>query len=536
MGLFATLWAALFVYYHIVLPVLGVLLLIAAIKYWWNEVKYFFTKLRMGFPLIGFIARNGGQIQNEAPDFDGGVPWYRTERELCARYYSYYKDAYKDPDHYDRCSDYLMKIEEGGRKSPGPLLWGVSAFLVIVESYIFALVFTPFMATNVSADMGEWMALGVSGVIGIILIYLTHAMGKQIYGNGIIKKASALYQANHDKKVEPVELTLEMTKQDDTAPKYLKLTNRLPHSSDLSLRWKLSVGTIIFIAVFAVIAYFIRASTINEMETELVNASPYAVSPAQAGNDSPFGNAISIGPFTLPVEAEKDNREADQRAASEIISDRIFAYKMTFILLSVIFVGVQFIGIMIGLTRSFVGVHSRKAYDYMAGFSSRSEFVAWYERKRDRIARDAEMHLSRLQKKIAHKNRFSGDGNGGRSGNPRRSFALYVREQEQAKLHHQAQAAQPPAPPPVQVVPAPAPVPVPTPAPAPVPAPVPTPAPTPTPAPPTGQEEKIKALGDLTVFFEEELASIAGESGLELEKLLSRQKVQRALERARQGA
>jgi len=43
-------------------------------------------------------------------------------------------------------------------------------------------------------------------------------------------------------------------------------------------------------------------------------------------------------------------------------------------------------------------------------------------------------------------------------------------------------------------------------------------------------------LGDLTGYTQEELASIAQELGLEPAKLLSRQKVQHALARARQGA
>jgi len=520
MGLFAAIWVALTTYYTIILPLIGLIVLAAAIKYWWNEVKYFFTKLRIGFPLIGFIARNGGQIQTEASDLDGGVSWYHNERELCDRYYSYYKDTYKDPDHYDRCSDYLMKVEEGGRKSPGPWLWGVSAFLVIVEAYIFALVFTPFMATNVSADMGEWMALGVSGVIGIMLIYLTHAMGKQIYENSLIKKASALYQAQvrNGKKIEPVELTLEMTRQDDAAPKYLKILNRIKHNNDITPSWGLSIGTIALIVIFAVIAYFIRASTINEMETELVNASPYAAISAQAGNDSPFDTPISIGPFTLPSEAERDNQEADLRAASEIISDRIFAYKMTFILLSVIFVGVQVIGTMIGFTRSFAGVYSRKAVDSMAGFSSRSEFVAWYERKRDRVARDAEVHLSRLQKKIAHKNRFSGEGNGNGNGNPRRSFALFVREKEQAKLRQQTPAEQKDASrPPVPEKPG-------------------TTQPDEGKTIHTADKDKIKALGDLTRFSEEQLISIAQKLELDPARLRNERAVQEAVALVQQGA
>jgi len=525
LGLFATILAVLTAYWTIILPTLGVIALILAIRHWWAEITYFFMRLRTGFPLIGFIARNSGQRQNPALNIEGGAPWYRSELELCSRYYRFYTDTYKDPDHYDRCSDYLKKIEESGRKPPALWMWGISVILVLAESYIFALVLAPFMATSVSANDAEWIALIISVVISIVLLWLTHMMGRELHENRMLKKASVLYQATSDNSADAVQLALAETRQDDAAPRYLKLLNRLEHDADMAPSWKWTIIACIGIALIAVFAYFIRSTTLNEMETELVNASPYAALAAQAGDDSPFSTPsltigpVTIGPFTLPDEAAEDSHEADQRAASEVMSERILGYKLTFVMLSVIFIGVQIVGIMIGVTRTFAGVHSEKAYDGLGGFSSRNEFIAWYERKRDRIARDAEMHLSRLQKNIARKNRLDRRDEHVQRGN----FALYVREKGQEKLRQQV---------PVE------------------PKDVPKP-----PAPPvkldttstdqgtqvTGNsngadDDKIKDLGDLTGYSDAVITGIAEELKLDPARLFSRRDVQNALKRVNQGA
>jgi len=527
MGLFATILAVLTAYWTIILPTLGVMALILAIRHWWGEITYFFMKLRTGFPLIGFIARNSGQQQNPAPNLDGGVAWYHTERELCDRYYRFYTDTNKDPDLYDKCADYLKKVEESGR-SPAPLwMWGLSVVLVVAESYIFALVLAPFMTTNVSADMGEWIALIISVVVSIFLLWLTHMMGKEIHENSLIKKASVLFQATPNNTTEFVRLTLQETRQDDAAPRYLKLLNRVNHNADIAPNWGYTITAVSLIAFIAVFAYFIRSSTLNQMETELVNASPYAALSAQSGDDSPFSTPslsigpVTIGPFTLPDEAAEDSQRADQRAASEVMSERILGYKLTFIMLSVIFIGVQIVGVIIGVTRTFAGVHSREAYDGMDGFSSRSEFVAWYERKRERIARDAGMHLSRLQKNIARKNRLDRRDEHVQRGN----FALYVREKAQEKLRQQVP----------QTVPAPAPV-VSTQTPSPV-KPETTHADQGTQGTGNGTDEgKIKALGDLTRFSEAQLTSIAQKLDLDPARLLGEQAVQQAVASVQQGA
>jgi len=543
MELFDTLAHAFTAYRLVLWPLLGLMALLIVIIRWWGAVEYFFARLTTGLPFFGLVARYARQPQEPDVDAGGaGTPWYRTERELCARYYRFYDRANKDADFFDKCANYLNKVEERGRKPTGIGLWAVSAFLVLLEAFIFALVLSPFIATNLSAIQTEYSAIVISLLIGAILVPTTHWMGAEIHKNNLIKKARLRHeQARRINDVQKLEanakVDLEHTEHDDDAPKYLQIINRVHHNAKVRPTWWITLFAVTLIGLLAVAAYLVRVSTINEMETVRVHASPFAGASADSVSpfSLPFGlsglpratDAATVGPFTLPGEAAQDSRQADERAASETVAERIFAYKLTFAILSLVFVGVQIIGVIIGVRRSYAGIQSKEAAHYIAGFSSRKEFASWHKRKRDQVARDADMHLSRLQRGIARHHDLGGSIEPGQ----RRSFALYVSEEEQANAREQAAraavasaavastlaATPPPAAAPQQRV-------------ATLPG-----ADAHTHANTHADDAQIKQLGDLTAYSAAELASIAQELGLEAAKLASRQKVQHAIARAREA-
>lgn len=555
MELFETLSTALGTYRYVVWPLVGLMILSIAVIRWWDQVRYFFLNLGCSLPFFGFIARASDRSQVEERE-EGGATWYKTERELCAKYHRFYERVNKDATFYEKCANYLNKVEERGRKTTGLVLWGASIFLVILEAFIFALVLSPFIATNISANQAEFSAIIISLLIGTILVPATHLMGAEIHKNGLISKARLWHmQAKRDNDAQRLQsdsnVDLDHTDLDNGQPKYLHIINRVQHNATVTPTWWKTIIAIVLISVFAIGAYLIRASTINEMETQQVNASPYST-----GTDSPFAEPSS-SPFELPSEAVADGQKADERAASEVASDRIFAYRLTFIILSVIFIGVQIIGVLIGVFRSFAGIQSKEAAGYITGFSSAGEFAAYHELKREQVARDAESKLSSLQERIEHRHALGGSTDRGE----RRSFALYASEAEARKTSAQeaaerkrfndeeraneaeleklrrevtrqrerdailAGAAQP--------------------APAAAPAPQAAVAMTVTavaevPAAAAALQEDqsalIAGLGDLTLYSENELLSIGTELGIDHATLQSKQKVQTAIKRAKAGA
>lgn len=558
MELFETLTTALAAYRYVIWPLISLLVLVVVIIRWWEEVKYFFLNLGVSFPVVGFIAKASKRDLMQDRE-EGGTAWYKAERELCAKYHRYYERVNKDAAFYDKCANYLNKVEERGRKPTGLPLWIGSIFLVILEAFIFALVLAPFIANNISANQAEFSAIVISLLIGTILVPATHLMGAEIHRNGLISKAREWHrQARRNNNAKDLQadanVDLDRTGLDDKEPKYLHIINRVKHNATVSPTWWTTIIATALILTLAIGAYFIRASTINELETQQVNGSPYA---------SGSGSALTpdASPFQLPSEATADGQAADQRAASEVAGDRIFAYKLTFFILSVIFIGVQIIGILIGVFRSFAGTQSREAAGYISGFSSASEFAAYQQSQRDRVARDAEAKLSSLQERIEHRHSLGGSADRG----PRRSFALYANEKERqnsenqqqkkaraaaneleemrkaldtarekqalqrelAALNNAAASAEVSAPERSSsaTVEAPAPAPAPVSVPAPVSAPEPTAA--------LDQNALIANLGDLTVYSPEELTAIGEELGIDNAALLSKQKVQVAIKRAK---
>lgn len=198
-----------------------------------------------------------------------------------------------------------------------------------------------------------------------------------------------------------------------------------------------------------------------------------------------------------------------------------------------IFIGVQIIGILIGYSRSLVGIESRLAAKYIGNFSSSDEFAAWYAMQRERVERDAQDKLASLQNRMAMRRASSASN----AQNDVRTFDDYVRGKQRDKAladdeHQQfsasrATAADNAQPQPetvmvhdfVATAPAMAAL---------------KSANAPTLASHHADDKaRVAALGDLTLLDDEELRLVADDLELPLSALLSRRKVQSLLNKAR---
>lgn len=538
---------AISLYRYIFWPLVGLMVLIIIFIRWWDQVSYFFLNLMSSLPLFGYITRLSRSHEPRRRG-TGGLAWYPAEEAICAKYWQYYKTSNLDADFYLRCVNYLNKVDERGRKPTGIILWCVSVALVLLEAFIFALVLSPFIANNISANQAEFSAIVISVLIGVVLVPATHLMGSELHKNTLLKKIRYWYaEARHGGTAKGLskntQISLETTRLDDNDPNYLQMLNRVTHNAQVKPQYWATGIALALILFFAVGAYFVRAATIDSIDTQAVNGSPFSQQTA----------AASGSPFDLPAAAAEDNARADRQAAHEISDNRVFASKLTFIILSVIFVGVQLIGILVGLFRSFAGIESKAASKYIGNFSGSEEFATWHAMRRERVERDAQEKLTSLQNRLMMKRTNSQS----EALNTLPTFQDYasgkVRDKARLDAEQQIQmqeyaAPQPtPAAPPVavtQAVPAPQPPaaapsvipePVAAAAIAPAAAPVTAPAPTASVADDAEEKQRIHALGDLTSFSADELQLIADDQGLALPALQKRQQVQALLNKARQG-
>jgi len=526
MEILSSLMQAIANYRYIFWPLFGLMALTLAVIKWWDEVRYFTLNFFCSLPLIGHIARLSRSHEARRKG-TGGLIWHPAEEALCGKFYQHHSTSNRDADFYKRCVNYLNKVDERGRKPTSLVLWLCSIALVILEAFIFALVLSPFIANNISANQAELSAIVVSVLIGVILVPATHLMGTQLHKNTLLSKIrywhkEAKLENNAKALVKNTEVSLENSRIDDDEPSYLQMLNRVQHGIGAKPQYVQTVVTLFLIITFAVGAYFIRAATINAAETEAVNGTPFS-------QTSP----VNASPFDLPQQAVDDNQQADKKAVSEVRENRVFASKLTFIILSVIFIGVQIIGILIGYSRSLVGIESRLAAKYIGNFSSSDEFAAWYAMQRERVERDAQDKLASLQNRMAMQRASSASA----THSDLRTFDDYVRGKQRDKAladdeHQQfsvsrASAVDNAQPQSVSasvsdsVVPEPARIALDS-------------VNTPTSVSNNNDAKaRVAALGDLTLFDDEELVLVAEDLDLPLSALLSRRKVQLLLKKAR---
>ncbi len=526
MEILDTLLQAIATYRHIFWPLFGLMALTIIVIKWWEQVRYFFLNIFCSLPLIGHITRLARSHESRRAG-TGGLIWHPAEEALCGKFYQYHSTSNRDADFYLRCVNYLNKVDERGRKPTSVVLWLCSIALVILEAFIFALVLSPFIANNISANQAELSAIVVSVLIGVILVPATHLMGTQLHKNTLLSKIRYWHkEAKLEHQAEALEkdnrVSLENSRIDDQAPGYLQMLNRVRHGIGAKPEYVQTIVTLMLIVTFAVGAYFIRAATINAAETQAVNGTPFSQTSAATSSTSPF---------ELPQQAVEDNQQADKQAAKEVSDNRVFASKLTFIILSVIFIGVQIIGILIGYYRSLVGIESKLAAKYIGNFSSSEEFAAWYAMRRERVERDAQDKLASLQNRMAMQRASSASVT--QSGV--RTFDDYVRGKQRDKAladdQQQQFNATRPVHKPEPIMHQPEPVlerdPV---TPTPVAAALET---APTTALNKDDKARVVALGDLTVLADEELQLLADDLELPLDALLNRRKVQLVLNKAR---
>ncbi|MCO4312912.1 hypothetical protein [Pectobacterium versatile] len=543
MELFQSIAEAISLYRYIFWPLLVLMTLVLVFIRWWDQVSYFFLNLMSSMPLIGHISRLS-RANEPRRQGTGKLAWYPAEEAICAKYWQYYKTSNLDADFYLRCVNYLNKVDERGRKPTGVILWGCSVVLVLLEAFIFALVLSPFIASNISANQAEFSAIVISVLIGVVLVPATHLMGAELHKNTLLKKIRYWYsEARHNGSAKGLsknhEISLENTRLDDNDPNYIQMLNRVTHNVHVKPQYWATAVALALIIFFSVGAYLVRAATINAMDTQAVNGSPF----------SQVVQTSEASPFDLPSGAVADNAKADTQASQEVMDNRVFASKLTFIILSVIFVGVQLIGILIGIYRSFAGIESKAAAKYIGNFSGSEEFASWHAMRRERVERDGQEKLTALQNRLMMKRTNS-------QSEPLTTLPTFddyisgklrdkARSNAELTAHLQAKNE------PVQPVPVSQPVAVQHVefAPAEVVSQPAAHAPTATVVEPVqavqpvtsavntpesdDEKQRIHELGDLTLFSEEELQLIADDQELSLESLKKRQRVQALLNKAR---
>lgn len=349
----------------------------STLQFWLNHWKY-------TFPVLGKTAR----LSRHGIHREEG--WTDSERTLCGDYNKFI--SYLTKAEFSKRNEYLAKSDDSGR-SPTPLwLLTLLTVLVIAEGLGFSYLLGSWMARDGSANTHTLLMLAIVFVLCVIMVFLTHVAGHQLYRSNLIARCRKQWkQDNTQERFTTRKVKLDDDQSvDDAEPDYTQTVNRVGTSHSYFM-----VGlTIAVIIVIAGTSTWMRWSNLNAEQTREAMGASQSADP---GN--PFAAANSI-----PTELVASQKAADERAKAEESSSTRSEGAAAFITLAVIFVVTQIVGIFGGFAWGFGGRESLAAWRTTKGFKTFEDYNNYYAPFRA----IAQSQLENLQKRMAENADISG--------------------------------------------------------------------------------------------------------------------------------
>ncbi|MFC3678452.1 hypothetical protein [Ferrovibrio xuzhouensis] len=366
---------------------LGVALFLSVvvIKTYWDTISFWLMDLWYGLPLIGKIRRLSKNI-----DYNTHSKCFGSEETLADAYLSYYQREHFDPEYYDKCSSYLARAWDTGRKPLTPLMWFLIFLMMAVEAMGFSYVLAGFTIPGASENLLKIGAVGISFLIAMLLVWFTHLTGHELYINSLVGKVRAIWKNANDGKPlagSDHEIRIETNNADDAEPKYRQIINRVAFKGNVEKSHFITGGTIVFVITVAILATVVRGIV---LERELRAETTGAIEQVQQGSTNSF----------FPTTLTEPQAKADAKSIEEGADlDRKGGWG-TFIVLAIIFVFLQILGVLFGFMYGLAGRESQKAYETVFKYKTRAEYEAAYKAIKAHILAMGSRRLIELQRRL----------------------------------------------------------------------------------------------------------------------------------------
>lgn len=366
---------------------LVLLMTVIVIRHFWNEISFWLMDLAYSFPLFGKVKRLSGSLE-----LNKQTGWFHTEEELAQSYINHYDRLHADPEYFDKCSSYLSRVSETGRRPFAWYMWVLIFVMVAIEAMGFSYVLAGFTVPGASENVQKLGAVGISVLVSVLLVGFTHWAGKELYTNTLMDRARSWWRHDGREGAKLMEshheISIENNDADTYEPKYVKLLNRVSATGEAEKRYKITIFTAILVLAIAVGATWVRGVV---LEQELQAEATGAVSQVQQGANASF----------FPQALTEPQAQADTSAIDQGLENGRKGGWGTFIVLAVIFVFMQIFGILTGFKFGFAGKESAKAYKAISRFNSRAAYEAYFKSRKTRILRTGQARLLTLQQLLA---------------------------------------------------------------------------------------------------------------------------------------
>ena len=406
-----------------------------------------------GLPLIGRVHRLSRKVDTNKAH--GG--WFSAEQRLCAGFKKDLDAKRGDPEMYDRARNYLTKVGEIGRKQMR-WFWLPVFVLMAIEAAGFAVILAGMTVPGTSRLNELWISVLIGIMLACVLLFLTHAAGRNLHHRKLVKKARVLWQ--HDLAADPHAslvaktpgVSLENDHVDDGAPAYRQILNRLDHNAEA----KAGFPTIPVIAAVLVIAVGVLATLVRMYAFDSDQIRKLALSEQGAQTTETAGSSdggvgfdaqdlmedgdssadAASGASGAPAPLAEQARAAEENRLTSLLEAEEGAAYTTFIALFFVFIAVQVMGVISGYKFGFSGRESDRAHRYVRRHDSRrayeDEINRWYQK----VSAVAQQHLANLQGRMLQ--RAMREGTAGQQvqdleNSDTRTFEDYVVEMDQVR-------------------------------------------------------------------------------------------------------
>lgn len=360
-----------------------------ALRLWWKNFKY-----------NNFLT---GKTRSLAKNADTNGRWFHSENVVCRDYDELYSKVHKDGDFYDACKEYLAIVGESGRKPLGAFML-IGLFLVLVlEAWGFSYTMSGFIDLSASENTRVIMTSIVAFAFAVILAFLTHLMGHELYRNGIIKRIRNNWKAD-DSKEKPktldfIEKDFEISDfSDEQKPIYKRRLDRLDIGEAPTVKHRFTTLAVVAIVIIGVIITFVRIKTLEVAQTQDAMC--------MTGDDTTSSAAVNLDDLYSdtprpPAAAVETSKAAKEQGESEICRATKEGSWATFGMLAILFLVLQAFATWISHKFGFVGKHSKTAWENTHKYKTKSQYENAMDSKASYISQRAQKTLSSLQSKMA---------------------------------------------------------------------------------------------------------------------------------------
>lgn len=368
----------------------------------WPKVRWWWMNTWYSFPLVGKIAR-----LSKDPNRDPIDPaWFKAEKTLCRDYKQFIR--IQDENDFHEKIDYLTKAGDIGRKSTPPMIWVLTAGLVLVEAMGFSYVLAGYTLPGASENLQQTGALGIAFLLSVLLVAFTHYSGRELYVSGKIMQARQEWvEGGRVGKTMTGEVPLAKPQSvDNSEPTYVQLMNRVGKKT----KYIATILTVIFVLIVAIFATYVRGQVLEKQLQQQITGQlgeSQTNTTAKPASDSLNMSGTSAGKLVLPAADAAANRNADQKAKEDEVNIDRHGGWGTFIVLAFIFVFLQILGVIFGYQWGFAGKESFAAF--VAIGAGRYASYADVREHYTQIADAAQSKLENLQQRLMEHNSISGN-------------------------------------------------------------------------------------------------------------------------------